>query len=99
MSRRSLIFALVLSAAAGGAAVLFVLPKMPVEISRQELITEAQSGSIREVVITDGEVLTGVSAKRGRFRMAVRRDDASLFEELSKLGVDVKFETEPLGLI
>ncbi|MBZ5631751.1 MAG: hypothetical protein LAO55_01370 [Acidobacteriia bacterium] len=94
--RRTIVF--ILSAAAGLTAVYFT-PKPFLEISRQELIAEVQSGYVHEVTIVDGEVATGVSTRRGKFRVVLRRGDRSLADELSKMGVEVKFETTPLGLI
>jgi hypothetical protein len=52
-----------------------VIPKPLPEMSQQDLIAEARSGFVREVVVTDGEVITGESTKRGRFRVPLRRDD------------------------
>jgi hypothetical protein len=51
------------------------------------------------VVIVDKQVITGVSIKRGPFRVVSPKDVISLIEQLSVLGVDSRFEKEPLGLI
>ncbi len=67
------------------------------ELSRQELIAEVRSGYVHEVVIVDREAVTTVSTRRGPFRVALRRGDNSLVDELSALGIDVKFETKPLA--
>jgi hypothetical protein len=98
MPSRRLVFLLILSATAGLVA-YFLVPKPLPELSRQELIAEVHSGYVHEVVIVDGEVLTAVSTRRGRFRVVLRRGAHSLIEELSAMGVEVKFETTPLGLI
>ena len=95
-SRRTVVF--ILSAGAGLATVFF-LPKPLPELSRQELIAEVQAGNVREVVIVDGDMARAVSTRRGPFRVVLPRGDRSLIDELSKLGVEVKFETTPLGLI
>lgn len=47
---------------------------------------DARSPYVHRVVVVDGEVITSVSARRGPFRVVLRR-------------VEVKFETTPLGLI
>ena len=98
VSRKRLIVVLILSVSAGLATV-FLVPKPLPELSRQELIAEVQSGFVHEVVVVDQEVITGVSTKRGSFRVPLRRGDRSLIDELSAMGVEVKFETTPLGLI
>jgi hypothetical protein len=97
-SRKRVVVSFILAVIAGVAAFLLVPKPLP-EMSRQDLLAEAKSGFVREVVVTDGEVITGESTKRGRFRVPLRRDDKSLIDELSALGVTVKYETEPLGLI
>jgi hypothetical protein len=79
-------------------ATVHYFPKPPPELSREELIAEIKGGYVQEAVIDD-EVLTAVSSRRGKFRVALQRDDQSLTGELTALGVTVKFETEPLGLI
>lgn len=98
VSRRRLIVVLILSVAAGLTA-FFLVPKPLPELSRHELIAEVQAGYVHEVVVVDQEVITGVSARRGPFRVALARGDTSLIDELSAMGVEVKFETTPLGLI
>jgi len=54
---------------------------------------------VHRVVVVDGQVITAVSARRGPFRVVLRRGHNSLINGLSVLGVKVKFETTPLGLI
>jgi hypothetical protein len=98
MTSRRLFVLLPLSVAAGLAAIYF-MPKPLPELSRQELIAEVRLGNVREVVVIDQEVITGVSTARGPFRVVLRRGDTGLIDELSAMGVDVKFEKEPLGLI
>ena len=98
ISRKRVVIALTLAVIAGVAAFILT-PKPWPEMSRKDLLAEARSGFVREVVVTDGEVITGESTKRGRFRVPLQRDDKSLIDELSALGVMVKYETEPLGLI
>jgi hypothetical protein len=89
---------LIVSLAAGIAAFLLVPKPLP-ELSRQELIAEVQAGYVHEVVVVDKEVITGVSTRRGSFRVNLRRGDDSLIKELSAMGVNVKYETSPIGLI
>ena len=98
VSRRRLVILLILSVAAGVTA-FFLVPKPLPELSRQELIAEVKAGYVHQVVVVDQEVITGVSTKRGPFRAPLRRGDTSLIDELSAMGVEVKFETTPLGLI
>jgi FtsH-like protein len=101
ISRRLLIL-IPVSVAAGVIASLaffYYAPKPPPEISRQQLIEEVRAGYVHEVVITDGEILTAESSRSGPFLVRLRRDDHSLADELSAMGVTVKLETEPLGLI
>lgn len=98
MTSRRLFVAIVLSIAAGIAAFVF-LPKPLPELSRQELIAEVRSGHVHEVVVLDGETITAVSTTRGPFRVVLPRGAKRLIEELRALGVEVKFERTPLGLI
>jgi hypothetical protein len=98
MTSRRLFIIFPLSVAAGVAAFHF-MPKPLPELSPQELIAEVRSGYVHEVVVIDNEVVTGVSMKRGAFRVDLRRGDTSLIEQLSAMGVEVRFEKEPLGLI
>ena len=98
MNSRRLFVIGALAVAAGVAAFLFVPKPLP-EISRQELIAEARSGFVHQVVIADNQIVTGVSARRGAFRVVLQRGDNTLIEELSALGVEVRYEKEPLGLI
>jgi hypothetical protein len=99
-SRKLILVSLIslIAAVIAGVATYNLLSKR-IEMSRQDLIAEAQAGNVHEIVITDGEVITGESTKRGPFRVPVKRDDKALIETLSALGVTVKYETEPLGLI
>lgn len=97
MRRRHIILAIV-SIAVGVLAALLVPKPLPA-ISRDELMAEVRSGNVHSVVIVDKEVLTAVSARRGPFRVDLKKADKTLIEELSTLGVEVKYETTPLGLI
>jgi hypothetical protein len=78
---------------------IYHAPKPLLELSRQQLIEEVRAGYVHEVVITDGEVLTAESSRGGPFLVRLKRGDHSLADELSAMGVTVKLETEPLGLI
>jgi len=98
MASRRRIIVLSISAAAGLAA-YFLIPKPLPEISREELIAEVQSDYVHEVVVVDKEVVTGVSTRRGAFRVILPRDVRSLIDQLAAMGVNVKYETTPLGLI
>ena len=98
MPSRRIVIVLILSAAAGLLA-FFLVPKPLPELSRQELLAEVHAGNVREVVIVDGKIVTAVSTRRGPFRVILQRGDNSLISELFALGVAVKFETTPLGLI
>lgn len=98
MATRRRIVVLILSVSAGVVAFFFVPKPLP-ELSRQELIAEVQAGYVREVVIVDREVVRGVSTRRGPFRVVLRRGDNSLVDELSAMGMKVRFERTPLGLI
>ena len=98
MASRRLIVIVPLASAAGIAAFLFIPKPLP-ELSRQELIAEVQSGFVHQVVVVDNQVVTGVSTRRGAFRVVLRGGDNSLIDELSAMGVEVRFEKEPLGLI
>jgi hypothetical protein len=61
---------------------------------------EVRAGHVRRVVLEDEAAITGVSATRGAFRSIVRKpDDAALPAQLRALGVEVRFEKSPLGLI
>jgi hypothetical protein len=96
MSFRRGVITLILAATAGVVA-FFLVPKPLPELTRQELIAEVQAGYVHEVVIVDGEVIEAVSTKHGAFRVVLRRGDNSLIEELSAMGVTIKYETTPLG--
>jgi len=85
--------------AAAGLATVFFLPKPLPELSRQELVAEVRAGNVREVIIVDREMARAVSTRRGPFRVVLPPGDRSLIDELSKMGVAVKYETTPLGLI
>jgi hypothetical protein len=98
MASRRLFIIVPLAVAAGVGAFLFIPKPLP-ELSRQELIAEVQSGFVHQVVVVDNEVVTGVSSRRGAFRVVLRRGDTSLIDELSAMGVEVRYEKEPLGLI
>jgi hypothetical protein len=98
MATRRRIVSLILAVAAGILAFEFVPKPLP-ELSQQELIAEVQSGNVHQVVIVDKEVLTAVSTARGEFRVDLRHSDPDLITRLTAMGVDVKFETTPLGLI
>jgi hypothetical protein len=97
MKSRRRILLLVLSIIVG-VVTFFLVPKPLPELTRQELIAEVRSGFVHEVVVSDREVIIGVSTRRGAFRVDLRGDN-SLVDELSAMGVEVKFETTPLGLI
>jgi hypothetical protein len=75
-------------------ATVHYMPKPLPEVSRKELIKEVQAGQVHEVIVVDGEVLTGESSQRGPFRVVLRKND-DLVEELMAMDVDVKFEKEP----
>ena len=98
MASRKRIIVLVLSAAAGVAAFLLVPKPLP-ELSRAELIAEVRAGNVHEVVVVDRVMIRAVSSSRGEFRVVLPPGDNSLVQELSGMGVEVKFETTPLGLI
>lgn len=85
----------IVSVAVGVIAALLVPKPLP-EISRDELMEEVRSGNVHSVAIVDKEVLTAVSARRGPFRVDLRKAGKTLIEELSALGVEVKYETTPL---
>jgi hypothetical protein len=95
-SRRFIV--LVLSITAGLVAYSLVPEPLP-EWSAQDLIAEARAGYVRQVVVVDREIIRAVSTRRGAFRVVLPTGDKSLIEELSAMGVEVKFETTPLGLI
>jgi hypothetical protein len=98
MTSRRFVILLTVSVAAGVVATHFIPKPLP-EMSREDLIAELRSGYVHEVVIVDNEVITGVSSRRGAFRVPLRGRADSLIEQLSAMGVDVKYETTPLGLI
>ena len=87
-----------LSVAAGLVAIL-LLPKPLPELSREELIAEVRAGCVRRVVIVDGATAKATSTRRGAFRVVIRRGDNRLAAELKAMGVEVKLETDPPGLI
>jgi hypothetical protein len=76
----------------------FLVPKPLPELSWNELIAEVHFGYVHQVVIVDGKVVTAVSTRRGPFRVVLRSGDQNLIEELPAMGVEVRFETTPLGL-
>jgi len=98
MTSRRLVILLTVSIAAGAATVYFIPKPLP-EMSQKDLIGEVQSGYVHEVVIVDKEVVTGISSRRGPFRVPLRGGAGSLIDQLSAMGVDLKYETTPLGLI
>ena len=98
MSSRRLVLTAIVSAAIG-VAVVFLVPKPWPELSRQELLSEAQAGDVRSVIVKDNEVITGVSSSRGPFRVVLPRGDTSLVDELRARGVKVTFEETSPGLI
>jgi len=98
MKARKLILISLIAGVLASVATYTLLSKR-IEMSRQDLITEAQAGYVHEIVVTDGVVITGESTKRGPFRVHLKREDKILIATLSELGVTVKYETEPLGLI
>ena len=98
MSSRRLFVIGSLAVVAGVAAFLFVPKPLP-ELSRQELIAEVRFGSVHQVVIVDNQIVTGISTRRGAFRVVLGRGDDTLIEELSAMGVEVRYEKDPLGLI
>jgi hypothetical protein len=97
ISRRRIIL-IGLSVTAGVVA-FFLVPKPLPELSRLELIAEVKAGNVHEVVVVDREVITGVSASRGAFRVVLRRGDNSLIDLLSSMGIEVRFEKTAPGLI
>ena len=90
MASRRRIRRLFLSAIAGVIAffaTVHFFPKPLPELSREELIAEVKGGYVHEVVITD-EVLTAVSSRRGKFRVALQRDDHTIRERFAELRRD-----------
>jgi hypothetical protein len=70
------------------------------ELSRAEFMAEVRAGHVHKVVIEDQQVIIGESSTRGSFRTAYKNaEDARLVTELRALGVEVVFETSPLGLV
>jgi hypothetical protein len=98
MPPRRLFLLLILSVAAGVIA-FFLVPKPLPELSWNELIAEVHFGYVHQVVIVDDAVVTAVSTRRGPFRVVLRPGDQGLIDELPAMGVEVRFETTPLGLI
>ena len=94
---------LLLSLAAGLIAAVVVMQHMPEplpELSRADFLAEARAGHLRSVVIRDQDVILGESSSRGAFRSRFGKDeDAALPAELRALGIEVRFERSPLGLI
>jgi len=86
-------------AIAAGITVAHYVPRALPEISRDELMAEIRSGYVHELVITDGEVITGNSSRRGKFRVMLKRGDKMFLDELARTGVKLEYKTEPLGLI
>jgi hypothetical protein len=99
MSSRRHIVALVLSATAGVVA-FFLVPEPLPELTRQELIDEIHAGHVHQIVVVDGDMIRAVSTTRGTFRAVLPRGgDEQLIDDLRAMGVEVKFETTPLGQI
>jgi hypothetical protein len=96
--RPRLAVAFILAVIAGWFAYSHVPAPLP-ELSRSELLTEVRAGHVRKVIIEDHQVITGESSARGPFRSAYKEpQDAHLVTELRAQGVEVVFESSPLGL-
>lgn len=94
-----LLLALIAALVFGAIAGYLVPPPLP-ELTRAEFMAEVRAGHLRSIVIEDQEVITGVSSTRGAFRSDFRRgEDRELPAALRALGVEIRFETSPLGLI
>lgn len=101
MSSRALRRLLVLVAALiVGAATAYLVPRPLPELTRAEFLEEVHAGHVRSIVIEDQEVITGVSSTRGAFHTGFRKaEDKGLPVALRALGVEIRFEKSPLGLI
>ena len=89
----------ILAAIAGWWAFQHVPAPLP-ELSRTEFLAEVRAGHVRKVIVEDHQVITGESSTRGPFRTAYKEPkDANLVGELRVQGVEVVFETSPIGLI
>jgi hypothetical protein len=87
-----------LSVLAGWLAFNHVPPPLP-ELSRAEFMAEVRAGHVRKVTIEDRQVIVSESSARGAFRTAYKEPaDAKLATELRARGVEVVFETSPLGI-
>jgi hypothetical protein len=96
--RRRLLL-LIAAVIVGAIAAYLVPPPLP-ELTRAELMAEVRAGHIRSIVIKDEEMITGVSSTRGAFRSGFRKaEDKGLPAALRALGVEIRFEKSPLGLI
>jgi hypothetical protein len=83
-----------------GVAVLHLLPPPLPELTRAEFMAEVRAGHVSSIAIEDQEVITGISSTRGAFRTSYRKgEDGGLPAELRAMGVEVRFEKSPLGLI
>ena len=88
-----------LSGFAGWWAFQHVPAPLP-ELSRTEFVAEVRAGHVRKVIVEDHQVITGESSTRGPFRTSYKEPkDANLASELRAQGVEVVFETSPVGLI
>jgi|SRR5215472_5239258 len=89
---------LFLAVIAGVFAFYHVPAPLP-ELSRPEFLAEVRAGHVRKIVIADHQVITGESSIRGRFRTDYKEpEDGNLATELRAQGVEVVFETSPIGL-
>src|ERR1700676_1207186 len=94
-----LAIAFLLALLAGWFAFHHVEEPLP-ELSRAEFLAEVRAGHVRKIIIEDQQAITGESSTRGPFRTAFKKDeDAKLVTELRERGVEVVFETSPVGLI
>ena len=96
MASRKRIIVSAIVAVAVGVAVPFFLPKPLLEFSPEELVDEVHRGYVHEVVIDD-DVLTGYSARRGPFRVNLKRGDTSLLQQLTAAGIELKHEPSSVG--
>jgi hypothetical protein len=86
-----------LSVLAGWLAFKHVPAPLP-ELSRAEFMAEVRAGHVRKVTIEDHQVIVSESSTRGAFRTAYKEPaDVNLVGELRAKGVEVVFETSPIG--
>jgi hypothetical protein len=91
----ALVAAIVVGAASG-----YLVPRPLPELTRAQFLAEVRAGHVHSIVIKDEAVITGVSSTRGAFRSGLRKnEDRGLPATLRALGVEIRFETSPLGLI